>query len=340
MKRLIALTLILLILLTALLVLNRMKGNAPLETEDISGASFSAPLPGNPVILSSQDACFSIAAAMASGTDIQVERAMDEAVKMADQSRWFKENDRAFASVAKEAAGVISLKSVWDNDPLYAYTRRHNLYAVNTDAAEPVDPQFAGVGTLKVPEDSFPSEQDARRGSEEQTSPYVWLSLSNGAKMAELIARDFKRINPDNQDIIDGNLRQFKKELMSLKSEYEMALVEADAWSVIALTPEFVYLTDDFNIDVVDYLLKDAYFWSDEDLAYLKQSIEDMDTRVLISSRRISSKLGPALEEAKSVGVVLETMDAMNSGLAPEELYLATMRENLRRIAEAFDSLP
>lgn len=339
MKKLIALSLIMLILLTLLLVLNRLKGHKPQPADDISGASMPPPLSGNPVILSSQDACLSIAAAMASGTDIQVERAMEEAVRMDDQGRWFKENSAAFAPLAEEARGVISLKSVWENDPLYAYTRRYNIYAVRTDAAEPADPRFAGVGTLKIPESSFPSDR-GKRGSEAGSSPYVWLSLSNGAKMAELIARDFKRMDPENADIIDENLRLFKQKLIKLKAEYEMALVEADAWSVIALTPEFVYLTDDFNVDVVDYLLKDAYFWSEEDLDYLSRSIEDMDTRVLISSRRISPKLKPVLEEAGAVGVVLETMDAMGSDLPPEEIYLAAMRENLQKIVDAFDGLP
>jgi ABC-type Zn uptake system ZnuABC Zn-binding protein ZnuA len=157
--------------------------------------------------------------------------------------------------------------------------------------------------------------------------------------MAELIAADLKRLSPGHRNKIEENLDRLKRELLTLKARYEMDLIDAGAFSVIAFSSDFVYLTDDFAIDVEAYFLKEGYFWDDADAKALKKTIEESGVYVAVTGFKPNKKVSDALEDAGVTLVVLDTMDS-NRPFDPESGgYTAVMVQNLKKLLEAFSAL-
>ncbi len=329
MKRLIAFVLILLIFLGALVAINKKNTSAIPERVE-----------KNPVVMASLKPTYSIASALVEGTNISVKTVFPEGLKMEEQGRWFKENSQEFSTVAAETTAVISIKRVWCNDPVFAYTRRHNIRVINIRADEPTDPNLAGVSKLERPDNYFETETTSSKvqigDNCSELSPFIWMSLSNAAKMAELISLDLKRISPKDAETIEKNLSTFKNKIFILKARYEKKLIDAEAFSVIMLSPDFVYLTENLNIYVTDYMLKDSYYWTDEDLAYLEEAIVDYDTRVVVSGFKQNKKIMKVINETGAKLVILDNMDSLGSLDDPKEWYLYKMEENLQKLVKAF----
>jgi hypothetical protein len=274
---------------------------------------------------------------LAEGTQITVKHLFPEGQRMADQGRWFKENGSIFEETAKVADAVVTIGSVWKNDPLYPYARRYNLFVVNIDAATPSDPLLSGVSKIEAPQDQK-EPSVTRIGQNGGISPYVWLSVSNGIKMAELIASDLKRLSPEDSGAIEKNLDQIKSGLLALKVDYDMALLEAGAFSVIALSGDFVYFTDDFAIAVERYFLKEGYFWNDADIDVLKETIAKTGVYVAISGVQPREEISKALDESGAILAVLDTMDSNRAVEKEKDGYRRIMEKNLKKLLEAFSN--
>jgi ABC-type Zn uptake system ZnuABC Zn-binding protein ZnuA len=254
---------------------------------------------------------------------------------MADQGRWFKENAELIEKEAGEADAVVSLGSVWPSDPLYAYARRYNLFIVNIDAAEPIDPLISGVSTIQYSVSENGGESGGIEGGA-ALSPYVWLSLSNAIKMSELIASDLKRLNPPDSDTVEKNLANLKSEILRLKAKYEIEIIDAEAFAALAVADEFVYFTDDFLIDVPGYFLKDGYYWEDADARRLQETMKETGVSVIISNIKPNDAVTSAVEEGGGTLAILESMDN-NKAFDPESgQYMTVMERNLEIFVNSF----
>jgi len=141
---------------------------------------------------------------------------------------------------------VLTMRSAWPADPLFAQARADNIRILEIDASRPLDNSGPGIALQSsVPQDGYP-----------------WLSLNNLSRMAEIIARDFTRLVPGQADTFTANLNHVKKDLFALQSEVAKATLEIDDPYVSATTPAF------------SYLLESAGFFTDELLAGAEERLD------------------------------------------------------------------
>lgn len=285
-------------------------------------------------VLTSLPATHDLTAAVAKGTDITVLSVVSGNSRMKDHFGAFGDPAGNFSDLAVDADAVIHISGAWAADPLYPLARRHNIRVVDIDVSQPADPAEAGLHLLKIPagEDEAASGALRRAGIASRTSPYVWLSLSNATRMAELGAGDLARLSPDSAGALEDNLRDLKGQIFRLRTEYEERFGEAESLTVLALTPDFVYLTDEWGMDVVDYCLEPVIRWTNEDYADFEREIAENDVKVVLCRWQPGEKLSGIIERAGARVVVLDLIDRTEA-----QGYLSRMKANLVRLAEALN---
>lgn len=288
-------------------------------------------------IITSLQPAYSIALNLVKNTPIEIVYIPAEDCGMEDQSAYFKEayHTESFKKIALKADAVLTLKSIWKNDPLYTYTALHNIFAVPLDIAEPLNPAIAGVSTLKIPTAREGFEAGRFSAGNGEVLPSIWLSLSNGAKMTEIIADSLIRMAPAYRPAIQNNRDNYLRHITALQTEYEEKLLEADIGSVALLSPDYIYLTGNFNLYVSDYLFKDGYDYTKADLMTLQNLIVSGGTEIFIASSASETIVSCITE---SGGIYIE-LEALSSPVpvegTPADIYLSVMRHNLESLYQA-----
>ncbi len=282
------------------------------------------------LVLTSLEPVYSITARLCRSTALKAARLFPEGVRMESQARHVNAQKDTLAGPLKQALAVVSLRSAWPGDPLYPSAREQNIGVIEIDGTMPFDRKKAGVPLLDAP-----VWNQSRRVS----CTLLWLSLSNASRMADIIAGDLMRLSPGEEGIISQNLKAFKQDAFKLRSTYESRFAQLDSLEAIAMTGDFVYLTQDFNIDIAQYFLKPEIDWAPEDLAMLKQTIEDNAIKAVIHKWTPDPKIMAVIQASGARLAVLDAMDPGTRGSRTGEAdtYLAAMRQNLTRLAQALE---
>ena len=191
---------------------------------------------GKEKVLTSIQSVYSIAQNITKNTDIEVYSIFDSDISM-DYGKSAFDNKDLDLAVAKNAVAVIDVAKVWENDYLYEYVRRQNIRIIEIDASY----SFSGDDYSAL---SLLNYKNGER------NPYVWMSLQNTIKMADIIAADLTRLFPKNEKVITTNLKKFTEELKDLENNYLKETLNAKSLSVIALTENLDYLFNELNIFV------------------------------------------------------------------------------------------
>jgi ABC-type Zn uptake system ZnuABC Zn-binding protein ZnuA len=298
------------------------------------------------VVVTCLQSTHSFASILTKGTSIEVVDLSPTGYSMERLNHYFKKNEKKLEGRIATADAVITIRSVWKRDPLYIYARKWNVRVIEIDASMPFDPALTGVSVLEVP-DSRPllpgiQTSESPRKGHQTVSPYIWLSLSNASKMLSIIAGDLKRLSPADATAIDKNLLGFKKELFRLRLKYEEMFAELEWFEAFGLTDVFPYLTNDLNIHVADYFLKNDFYWTEEDISNLKIRLQQDNIKIVIHKWEPKPEIAQAIKDAGARLVVLDSMDSSkDSGLSREGEpdsggYMNIMRKNLSAIAGAF----
>ncbi|PXF57917.1 MAG: hypothetical protein C4B58_08385 [Deltaproteobacteria bacterium] len=294
-------------------------------------------------VLTSLQCTYSIVNSLTGETSIDVFNVCPPGCRMDDQRYYFQKKEEEIRKYIQKADAVITIRKVWKSDPLYIYTRKWNIRAIEIDASAPFDPALTGVALLDIPVcndfSGTAEEQGFHVADHNGKSVYVWLSLSNVSKMADIIAADLKRLSPKDAGQIDKNLNGLKRKFFKLKIEYESRFVEIENLESFALTDKFVYLTDNFNIHVVDCFVKPDFYWTKEDLINLKTALVRDEIKVVIHKWEPNAPIAQIIKEAGAKLAVLDSMDRcldMNGKVDPDG-YMKIMRKNLAAIAQAFE---
>ncbi|MGO1768170.1 MAG: metal ABC transporter substrate-binding protein [Advenella sp.] len=197
---------------------------------------------------------------------------------------------KSFDRAVRNADAVVHLRSIWPDDPLYPFARKHNIRIVEIDAANPVDHALPGIAAT------------------EQTNTaaaYPWLSPVNMGRMADIIASDIQRLEPDAKDTVETNLAALRQRLVALNAEVESALVNAPNLSVVVISPRLHTLAAAFNLDVVP--VPDQSKWDTQALAALGKTIKDNDVPVVLLHEAATPDLAAAITQAGAKAVVVET---------------------------------
>ena len=296
----------------------------------------------NPLVLTCLQSTYSFTSILTKGTSIKVSNLGPAGYPMGRLGHYFKKHEKEVKDYAARADAVITIRSVWKQDPLYIYARKWNIGIIEIDAAMPFDPVLTGVSILEVP-DSCPllpgvHTSNSLRKNHQTISPYIWLSLSNASKMLSIIAGDLKRLSPKDAAMINKNLNTFKKKLFRLRFKYENMFAELVSLEVFSLTDVFPYFTNDLNLYVSGYFLKDDFYWTEEDLSNLKTKLQQNKIKVVIHKWKPKPEITQAITDAGASLVVLNSIYpalSKKSRIDPDG-YLKNMRNNLELIAKAF----
>lgn len=237
-------------------------------------------------ILASLPITYSLGASLLEGTAVQLQRAAPANLPASRQSAYFSgRGASALDKVARDADAVISLRSLWPDDPLYPLARRSNIRIVEVDGARPVDGALPGIALQNDGRDILANRP--------------WLNINNLGRMADVIAADLVRLSPSDTSRIEANLAGFKQRLLSLSAKSESRLVELSNLSVISLSPSFVYLLASLNLDAVEPPdTEPAGEWTQESLEQLKRVIRDNDVHLVLSDRPADDTLAAAIKDA------------------------------------------
>ena len=296
----------------------------------------------NPLVLTCLQSTYSFASILTKDTSIKVNNLGPAGYPMGRLGRYFKKHEKEVKDYAARADAVITIRSVWKHDPLYIYARKWNIRIIEIDASMPFDPALTGVSILEIPDSCplLPGTQTGKslRKDHRTISPYIWLSLSNASKMLSIIAGDLKRLSPKDAPVIDKNLVTFKKELFRLRLKYENIFAELESLEVFGLTDVFPYFTNDLNLHVAGYFLKDDFHWTEEDLSNLKTRLQQDRIKVVIHKWEPKPEIIRAVKDAGAKLVVLNSMDPASNkeGRIDPDGYLTNMRNNLEIISKAF----
>jgi len=259
------------------------------------------------VVMTSLQATYSIASALAKDTAFEVYPAFPPDVSMDEQAGWLSKRRRAdFLATAKTADAVITIRRIWDLDPLYPAVRAQNIRVVEIDASTPFSPEMAGVALLGAGQGEGGEISKA-------PSPYIWLNLTNAVRMTDIIGADLRRLSEADAKQIDMNKQQFRSAILTLRTEYEAKISSVDDPSVISLSSDIGYLLKDLGLDVAATLAKSDYDWSVADIELLRNKLAKTGARTVVAVRQPKDAIVAAINGA---GARLAVLDLMDPGVA------------------------
>lgn len=291
----------------------------------------------NVTVLTSLPATYSITAALAAGTHVAVRNVPENGRRMNAQPNYFSQQAPRLAEQFANADAVVTIGKLWRQDPLFVAARAGNIRIVEIDATKPYSETLEGVSVALEPVTDAPWADTADEAGERAPSVYYWLSPSNGARSAEIIAADLMRLAPADAAKIADNLATFRRGLLDLKREYEQKLAALPDVTVYALGPGLVYLTADMSLFVDGYFLKQDINWTESDADAFSEHLEQHGIRVVIHQWEPSETIRAAIERAGARLVVLELGDAgiVEDGRLAVDGYTRLLRTNLDALYQA-----
>jgi ABC-type Zn uptake system ZnuABC Zn-binding protein ZnuA len=284
------------------------------------------------VVMASLQATYSIACALAKDTAIDVRAAFPADVDMEQQAAWLTKRRRTdFIASAKAADAVITIRRIWDLDPLYSSVRAQNIRVIEIDASTPFSPEMAGVALLS---------QGKGAGGEvaKAPSPYIWLNLTNAVRMTDIISADLRRLSEADAKTIDRNQQSFRANILALRTEYEGKIGAIDDASVISLHSGLAYMLGDIGLDVAATMAKSDFDWTDADIQMLRGHLAKTGSRAVVAARQPKEPIVAAIATAGARLVVLDLIDpgvANADGALDPDGFLKVSRSNLKNLLAA-----
>jgi ABC-type Zn uptake system ZnuABC Zn-binding protein ZnuA len=197
---------------------------------------------------------------------------------------------KSFDRIVRKADAVVHLRSIWPDDPLYPLARKHNIRVIEIDAANPVDHGLPGIA----------STADTNTAAD-----YPWLNPVNMGRMADIIASDVQRLEPDAKDKVEANLATLRQRLIALNAQVESALLDAPNLSVVVLSPRLHTLAGAFNLDVVPVTIPAD--WNAQTLATLGTVIRDNGVHAVLLHEAASPEVAAAITGAGAKPIIVQT---------------------------------
>ena len=244
---------------------------------------------GKEKVLTSIQSVYSIAQNITKNTDIEVYSIFDSDISM-DYGKSAFDNKDLDLAVAKNAVAVIDVAKVWENDYLYEYVRRQNIRIIEIDASY----SFSGDDYSAL---SLLNYKNGER------NPYVWMSLQNTIKMADIIAADLTRLFPKNEKVIATNLKKFTEELKDLENNYLRETLNAKSLSVIALTGNLDYLFNELNI------FANHVEFSQMTSENIDKIMKENGSKIIVSDKWLKKEVISEIEKKGGKFIVLDTFN-------------------------------
>jgi ABC-type Zn uptake system ZnuABC Zn-binding protein ZnuA len=289
------------------------------------------------LVLTALPVTYSVAKALTKDTSVEVQNLPEGGRPMASQQSFFASQAERLSEQFARADAVITIGKLWQDDPFFVAARSANIRVVDIDATKPWSETLEGASIVLAPVEDAPWSKRSETNAPRMPSVYFWLSPSNGARIADIVAQDLMRLAPADAPQIQANLAAYRRTLLQLKREYEVKLAEVADVTVYALTADLVYLTTDMSIYVDGYFLEQDIRWTDADAAAFRQYLLDNGIRVVLHRWDPAAPIKAAIEAAGARLVVLDTGDTgiVEEGRLVDDGYVRLLRANLGALYEA-----
>ncbi len=290
------------------------------------------------VVLTALESLYSITSSLAQSTSIEVRSVPANLPGFAQVPRAFTRLSAQAGRDLEQADAVISLRSLWPEDPLYREARARNIRVVEIDAGRSLAKGSPSVMVITQPFTQVPWRK-APVTSTSKASPYAWFSPSNGIRMADLIARDLKRLAPQEAERIDANLKTFSAQVQALRAEFEARILALEDPRVFALSDHFVYLTNEFGIEVSGSFLEEDVLWTQADRDGFIAMVKAQGIKTILHHWQPSSEVEATIGQSGGRLLVLDDGENSIGDGAPDkpdsQAYLKVLRAALEDLVRA-----
>lgn len=182
--------------------------------------------------------------------------------------------------------------------------------------------------------------QEINSESGTKKDPHIWLSPTFAIKMAEKIATELSRIDPQNKSYYESNLSILKTKLINLDSAYEVGLKNCKRKDFITAHSAFGYLAQTYKLKQVSIAgLSPEEEPSSQQLAEVAKFARENEIRYIFFESLTSPKLSETI--AKEVGAQTLVLNPIE-GLSQTEInrgknYLTEMEKNLENLKIALE---
>ncbi len=213
---------------------------------------------------------------LTNSTDIKVLNPVSKDISLAELDQFWDENSTLLDSLAEIAAAVVSIRSVIENETLYLKLRKRNIRIVEIDCATPFDEHVSSVALFKDPN---------------HINPFLWLSISNVMKMAEITAKDLVKLFPADSTVVINNLQKLKKRFFALKTDYESKFSLLEQFEAVTMEDSFDYLLKDINLFVTHRFPSDENEWIKEEKSIFEEGLKKGEIHTIIHRWKPSGEI-------------------------------------------------
>ncbi|PJR09899.1 metal ABC transporter solute-binding protein, Zn/Mn family [Sinorhizobium meliloti] len=282
------------------------------------------------LVVTGLQATWSITSALVEGTVIKVQNLPEKPASMATLARLIQRVEPARLA---QADAVVTIGSVWPQDPLFSAVRAQNIRVVEIDAATPLSGHRSGVGLLRAPQ-SNPSWRHASPSTNAAPAPTVWMSFTNGIRMAEIVAADLSLLSPPDAEKIAANLDTFRAEMRELAIKADDQLADVTQGTVYALSDKFVYLLNDLSLFAPEHFLEQDLRWTAEDRVGYTEALRASGIKTVVHEWQPDAAITAATEAA---GARILVLDPINPGTGKPDPrgYQRLLAANIDALAHA-----
>ena len=253
-------------------MINRIINKAGLATSLVALGVFSTTSQAEDILVSTP-VTYALATELTKGTDLTTEYLPPKRYGIERLPNWFSTKGQAkVMKSGADATVVVTLNSVWPEDPTFVHARQANIRLVEVDAAQAITPRAQGVAALTLPNG--------------QVSKYAWLNPTNLTRMASIVADDFKKLWPTKAEQIDGNLQRIMLDVRELINQQQAVLLDNEVDSVMLLTESLEDFVSGSQLFVEERLFKAELEWTRQDKEDLRVLFEDDESLWLVTSRK------------------------------------------------------
>jgi len=229
-------------------------------------------------ILTTTPVTYMLATQLMKGTPVTTTYLAPKRYGIERLGNWFSTKGEAkVMSEAQQASVAITLRSLWPQDPLFAYARQGNIKIIEVDASQSISPRAKGIATVQLESGN--------------SSIYAWLNPNNLSTMSSIVSDDLKRIWPEQQQIIERNQQQLLIDIRQLINQQQSTLFDKEIDSVVLLSDQLEDFASANQLFVVNRLFKEELNWTEQDKAKLKALIEESPELWILTTRKVSAQL-------------------------------------------------
>lgn len=282
-------------------------------------------------VLTAHPAAFALAAALTEGTGITI-RAVQPAKLPPSRLASYLGGRGAveLADATTDADAVLTFRSFWPEDPLYAHARRSRIRIIEIDAGRPLDEELPGIALTEPTSDAAVYQAldlDPMVAIGVEQAP--WLSPATLTQMLAITAADFSRLDIPSIGRIAANRESLSARLRDIRTRADLALAEARDLSCVTLEPAASYLAADLGLDLLAEVIAAPREWTPDRVQRLIGWLSANDTKVVLHGGA-PDEVQAALQAAGIRLVELTEIPADATDPIP------TLTENLDRVTRVF----